>query len=122
MYKFVRNHILTILNNFEHELQRSNQRLAFDRFLSEYFRSHKSVGSDERAEISEKVYALLRYSILLERLVSNPRSWEQKLEAIFTKHFYDVKEKDTRLPLYQPSSNAAGSSARRTRSTPIVLT
>lgn len=99
MYKFIRNHILTILNGFEQELQRSNNRAAFDRYLSEYFRTHKSVGSDERAEISEKAYALMRYSVLLERIVSNPRSWEQKLEAIFTKHFYDVKERDTRLPL-----------------------
>jgi hypothetical protein len=79
MYKFIRNHILTILNSFEKELHRTNNRVAFDRYLSEYFRTHKSVGSNERSEISEKVYAMLRYSVLLDHIVRKDRSWEKKL-------------------------------------------
>lgn len=46
MIKYARTHIINILNNFEHELQDSNKRVALDRYLSYYMRSHKSIGSD----------------------------------------------------------------------------
>lgn len=99
MYKFIRNHILTILNGFEKEVERTSNRVAFDRYLSDYFRTHKSVGSNERSEISEKVYALLRYSVLLDYMVKGDRAWDKKLEAIFTPYFYEAKDRDSKIPM-----------------------
>lgn len=69
MHKFIKKHILTVLDNFSYELKDSSNRVALDRYLSFYLKSHKSLGSDERSEISEKVYALMRYKILLDYLV-----------------------------------------------------
>ena len=63
--------------------------MALDRYLSYYLKSNKSLGSDERSEIAEKVYALMRYKVLLDYLArGNHHNWDTKIDLLFKPEFF----------------------------------
>ncbi|MDR2539179.1 MAG: RsmB/NOP family class I SAM-dependent RNA methyltransferase [Chlamydiales bacterium] len=90
---FREHHLFTILSAYE------NQTLPLDRFLKNYFRFHKAIGSKDRKVLCEHIYSMIRWKGLLDYLCNKPISWEsryQKLIQIKPDHFFD----DTQIPLH----------------------
>ena len=76
---------------------------ALDAALSDYFRSHKALGSKDRAEISEKVYHQVRWKLLPEgadpadeklpfpiRVSAPPALWEAFVRSYGEKKAYEL--------------------------------
>ncbi|MCB1149695.1 MAG: RsmB/NOP family class I SAM-dependent RNA methyltransferase, partial [Chlamydiia bacterium] len=86
-------HLLTILEQF------SPERGPLDGFLHAYFRSHKALGSKDRAYIGEMVYGLTRWGILVEALSAGERGWQERLAAYekYSKLFDDALKHFPRL-------------------------
>lgn len=90
---FREHHLLTILSEYE------SQQLPLDRFLKDYFRFHKAIGSKDRKVLCENIYSMVRWKGLLDYLCDKPTSWEaryQKLSQIKPDHFFD----DEQIPLH----------------------
>jgi 16S rRNA C967 or C1407 C5-methylase (RsmB/RsmF family) len=62
MQKFCDTHTIAFLKSWDNSLK------PLDLSLSDYFRSHKSLGSHDRKTIGEYVYALVRWQSLFEEL------------------------------------------------------
>lgn len=77
--EFRLHHLLNFLNNCNG---------ALDLALSDYFRQHKSIGSKDRAEISEAVYFLIRWKRLIDFHLVNP-NWEDRVKSLNT---LDIKK------------------------------
>lgn len=90
MNNFRKWHLLQILESFPH------QNKPIDVFLNSYYRTHKSIGSKDRQEISEHVYGMIRYKSLLEYLCPES-NWEKKLNVYFDQTFLSKKE-DPSIP------------------------
>lgn len=75
--EFRLHHLLNFLNSWNG---------ALDFALSEYFRRHKSIGSKDRAEISEAVYFLIRWKRLIDHSIKYP-TWEKRVEALNSFNF-----------------------------------
>jgi 16S rRNA (cytosine967-C5)-methyltransferase len=73
---FPESHLFQLLKQFE------NQHLPIDLFLSHYFRSHKALGSKDRQLIAGAVFGMIRWKGLLDYLIGNNASWEQRY-AVF---------------------------------------
>lgn len=86
-------HLLLLLE--EYDLQAA----PLDFAIFRYFKSHKSLGSKDRAYIAETVYGMVRWKGLLDYLIGKPPSWEKRLELY--KHF-DSKlyQQDDSIPLF----------------------
>lgn len=69
-------HLLCILNEFEAQ----ERPLPLDRFLAQYFKAHKALGSKDRRYICETLYSLVRKKIFLDAQLKQPASWEERLE------------------------------------------
>lgn len=67
-------HLINLLENY------SSSNCPIDIAICEYFRAHKALGSKDRYEISETVYALVRWQILLDAL-SQEISWQERLKT-----------------------------------------
>jgi 16S rRNA (cytosine967-C5)-methyltransferase len=86
MLPFREFHLVSLLEGFE------KTTLPLDLFVSIYFKEHKALGSKDRAQISDQVFALIRYKGLLDALASN-QNWVdrlqlfKKLEPISEKRF-----------------------------------
>lgn len=72
--EFRLHHLLTFLNTYSG---------ALDLSLAEYFRRHKSIGSKDRAEISDSVYFLIRWKRLIDFYLINP-TWEKRVKFLNT--------------------------------------
>lgn len=86
-------HLFNILSEYE------RQTLPLDRFLKEYFRFHKAIGSKDRKVLCENIYSIIRWKGLLDHLCNKPISWEaryQKLMQIKPDHFFDSEQ----IPLH----------------------
>lgn len=80
-------HLIAFLNGWQG---------ALDLSLAEYYRRHKSLGSKDRAEISETVYFLIRWKRLIDSRISNP-TWEKRVMSL--KNFDLEKQiRDETLP------------------------
>lgn len=86
-------HLFNILSEYE------RQTLPLDRFLKEYFRFHKAIGSKDRKVLCENIYSIIRWKGLLDYLCDKPISWEaryQKLTQIKPECFFD----NAQIPLH----------------------
>lgn len=85
---FPEHHLFQALKRFD------NQHLPIDLFLSQYFRAHKALGSKDRLVITEAIYGMTRWRLLLDYLVDGSPSWEKRY-AIFRsfqpEHFLHVQ-------------------------------
>jgi 16S rRNA (cytosine967-C5)-methyltransferase len=75
---FREHHLLQILNSFEGES------IPLDVFLRNYFRAHTAVGSKDRKEICETIYAIIRWRGLLDHIADakTPLSWETRFRGL----------------------------------------
>lgn len=71
-------HITSLLSGFE------AQTLPLDFFMARYFKEHPSLGSKDRAEISEMSYGLIRWRALVDYLTAAPLSWEKRFATFQT--------------------------------------
>lgn len=71
-YTFPEHHLFTLLKRFD------NQYLPLDLFLSQYFRAHKALGANDRRLISESVYGMTRWKLLLDHLIDHNATWEKR--------------------------------------------
>ena len=85
--EFRLHHLLNFLNSWNG---------ALDLAMSEYFRSHKSIGSKDRAEISEAVYFLIRWKRLIDYKLKNP-DWDKRVQLINTVDLKKITE-DISIP------------------------
>lgn len=65
-------HILQVLKSYDLPSK------PIDAHLRDYFLSHKSLGSKDRAEIAEAVYGVIRWMGLIDSLCEKPLSWEAR--------------------------------------------
>lgn len=73
---FRSHHILEILSSYD------QSRKPLDILLSDYFRTHKAIGSKDRTFIYETIYSMIRWKSLLEWYTTPPVSWNK----IFNTH------------------------------------
>lgn len=71
---FREHHLFTILSEYERQM------LPLDRFLQEYFRFHKAIGSKDRKVLCENIYSIIRWKGLLDYLCKKPISWEARYQ------------------------------------------
>ncbi len=67
-------HLIQMLSSYE------QQKFPLDRFLNIYFKSHKALGSKDRAFIAETTYGIVRWQALLD-YVTEESSWESRVQA-----------------------------------------
>lgn len=71
-------HILQILTEYE------ESDLPLDLTIHQHYKAHKSLGSKDRAVVSETVYSLIRWKLLLDHIAKDKNSWPEKLELVRT--------------------------------------
>ncbi len=76
-FSFPEYHLFQLLRRFD------NQYLPLDLFLRHYFRAHKALGANDRRIISEAVYGMTRWRLLLDHLIGTSTTWERRY-AIFS--------------------------------------
>ncbi|HRW58738.1 MAG TPA: RsmB/NOP family class I SAM-dependent RNA methyltransferase [Chlamydiales bacterium] len=89
---FRKKHIILILIDFE------KQKKPLDLFLSNYFRSNKSIGSKDRKEIAETIYILIRYRGLIDAFLTSPISWEDRLSFFNQNSLSDLQSSPNLKP------------------------
>jgi len=73
---FRKHHLHTILE------EGAASTLPLDAFLSDYFRGHRAIGSKDRREICEAVYAIIRNRSLIDYHLQKPITWADRAEAL----------------------------------------
>ena len=71
---FQKHHLFQILSLFE------GQQGPLDAFLARYFRGHKAIGANDRRLICETLYGLVRWRGLLDHLLTETPSWQNRLD------------------------------------------
>lgn len=59
-----------------------------DRHVSSYFKAHKSLGPNERKQIYDKTYDLIRYHHYLNHLCKGSQDLELRLKLLHSSDFY----------------------------------
>ena len=73
-YPFREFHLFQILEGFS----QVGKRFPLDRFLSNYFRSNRSVGSKDRKVICQTIYDMIRWRGALDHLSERPLTWQSR--------------------------------------------
>lgn len=76
MIPFRRRHTLALLN----ALQASS--LPLDTAMNFYFRANRSLGAKDRLAISSAIYTLVRWQGAIDAHLTQPITWEKRLEAL----------------------------------------
>lgn len=90
---FREHHLIQALEEYD------RQHLPLDLFISNYFRTHKALGSKDRGYIAETIYSMIRWRALLDYLCDTPINWEKRLELyeqIDINHYLDRED----IPLH----------------------
>jgi 16S rRNA C967 or C1407 C5-methylase (RsmB/RsmF family) len=93
MIPFRRRHTLALLEHL------TGSRLPLDTALSNYFRAHKAIGSKDRLAISTAIYTLVRWQGALDSALSQPITWEKRLDAYATTDLQTIIQND-QLPMH----------------------
>ncbi len=91
MEQFRTYHLLNLLNEYE------TQSLPLDRYLSDYFRANKAIGSKDRGFIAEGVYGIVRWKGLLDHLCEAPITWAKRWEK-FQEFDSEKYQEDLEIP------------------------
>lgn len=90
---FREHHMLCLLEAYE------EQSLPLDLFISHYFRDNKALGSKDRGEIADLIYALVRWQGLVDHLCHKPITWEKRLD-LYTSTNLSKHRDDLSIPLH----------------------
>jgi len=90
---FRRRHTLALLNEL------SASRLPLDTAMNLYFRANRSIGSKDRLAISTAIYTLVRWQGTIDSQLSQPITWEKRLNALETIDLKKISE-EASLPLH----------------------
>lgn len=93
---FREHHLIQLLNGYD----QANYPL--DLYVSFYFKDNPALGSKDRREISDLVYALMRWKTLLDQL-SGSTSWQSRLYAYKKYYPFDSEEIRSLAPYTQVS-------------------
>ncbi len=74
-HSFREHHLFTILDLYE------KQSHPLDLFLKNYFKSHRAVGSKDRKEICDALYAMIRWRSLIDHFCQKPITWKKRYQA-----------------------------------------
>lgn len=69
-------HLIQLLEAYE------QQKLPLDLHISNYFRNHKALGSKDRAYIAETTYFLIRWLGLIDYVIGDEPTWDQRLDIL----------------------------------------
>ena len=83
-------HLFSLLSDWE------QTKRPLSRFVNEYFRNHKAIGSKDRTYISKHIYALIKWKRLLDHL-SDDNSWESRLSTFQSEAFLNAQT-DSSIP------------------------
>ena len=76
-----------------------------DVLMSNYFRQNKAIGSKDRKWISEMLYAIVRWQGKLDALLTQPITFEKRLEAFLeNKHTLELKNVEPHVEVSFPKS------------------
>jgi 16S rRNA (cytosine967-C5)-methyltransferase len=90
---FREHHLLQLLETYD------LQKLPMDLHINNYFRSHKALGSKDRAYIAENAYFLIRWLGLIDFLLETPISWETRVD--FLPHFdWEAQQTKANIPAH----------------------
>ncbi len=90
---FRKYHLLQVFKEYD------EKKTAFDRLLSNYFFTHKSLGSHDRKYLYETAYAIIRNKGLIDSFLTSPITWEKRL-AWYEKEDLNKYLKDPSVPLH----------------------
>lgn len=71
---FREHHLFTLLEAYE------QQALPLDLFISNYFKTNKSLGPKDRGFIAESAYSMIRWLALLDYLSTKPATWDKRFK------------------------------------------
>lgn len=90
---FREHHLLELLYGYD------SQTLPLDRFMSDYFRAHKALGSKDRGDIAETVYGIVRWKSLIDHVGKHSVDWEKRVE-IYKEGKLESYLNDDSIPLH----------------------
>lgn len=90
---FREHHLLNMLQAYD------AQQLPLDLFMSNYFRTHKALGSKDRAFIADTAYGMIRWQGLLDHLCGQYPLWDKRLNIYLNEDLSKHKE-DESIPLH----------------------
>ncbi len=90
---FREHHLLQLLEGY------SQQKNPLDVFVHKYFRVNKACGSKDRKAISEILFSLVRWKLLIDNLCEQPYSWDKRYDA-YKKLLEDDALDVSRLPMH----------------------
>ena len=83
-----RTHIIELLSSFEPSLSMpASSSPPLDLHLKSYFKTHKSLGSHDRATIADTVFKIIRYKTYLDLISRKPVTWGSRIEGLFSQDF-----------------------------------
>ncbi len=85
-------HILQLLKSWD-----GDERCPLDLSIHRYFKTHKALGSKDRAEIAETIYGMVRWLALIDFLVEGSASWTNRLE-LYRSFDPSVYQNDPAIP------------------------
>lgn len=96
-----KNHILSILDNYDKEHLEYGKNISLDFFMKKYFIKHKSINLGDRDFIYEQVYFLMRNKLLLDVISAKKHhiTWLNRFECYYNKDFFLKQKENVNLPL-----------------------
>lgn len=95
--KFCESHLFAFLRRFDQAPR------PLDMALSDYLKTHKSIGAHDRRFLGDTVYSLIRWKALLDYLLGNQSTWEEKLKTL---NSIDLNNPPQHLPLWVRSGSS----------------
>src|SRR3954467_4362261 len=92
MQNFCNTHTIAFLKKWD------TTRAPLDQSLSDYFRSHKSLGANDRRTIGEWVYSLVRWQSLFD-ILDGSKNFSKRLHLLQLKPMAEWTSEET-FPLY----------------------
>lgn len=87
-----KNHIINILEGFDHDHLEYGSNIPLDLHLRKYYLNNKEVSNVDREFINNQVYNFMRYKGILDFLSKPPLNWFSRFETFYEPNFYKQLE------------------------------
>jgi len=84
-----KNHIISILEDLDHEHLEFGRNIPLDLHIRKYYLQNKEVTPPGREFINDQVYNLVRYRGLLDFLSKPPLNWHSRVETMYEPKFQE---------------------------------